>query len=549
MNHILGNIIESFLFLTIQNSILIVFIFVLTRGAKRLSPSHRYFIWMVTFAGIFLMPVLNKVVPAFYTGNPFSLVSNVANRVATETLPDNPGPEIEIPIISEVGKLKQSPGPELLSNSDDVASSNTTGKLAEQSVFSKISSIKLPLFLSVIWGIGIVLLSMHLFIGRIVLFYISKGATNVVSGDWLHLTNNIQYRTKIARPVSVLQCSRISSPVTCGTIWPKILLPANADQWTTEQKKYVLLHEQAHIKRFDDIAQLFTQIICVINWFNPLVWFAFRQTVKEREKACDAYVVSGVDTPSDYAYFLLEIAKGIKRFRLFAFSTLYMSRKSELEGRLLDILHSKTDASKFRYLAGIITASVLVLILSISSLQPQEKSLENETIDSEASELVNFRDELSPARNQENVQTTQESVDIVALISLLAKAITDSSKGVRIETVKTLGKIGGPETITILLSALKDPSDDVREKVVQVLDDQNDPRIVPALVNALSDPDGSVREQVLEALGKFKQASVAPDIIPLLKDKDDDVRDEAAENTGRSGESDCYAAIAFSAFG
>ena len=54
-----------------------------------------------------------------------------------------------------------------------------------------------------------------------------------------------------------------------GFLRPVILLPVDADQWQTERLRAVLLHELAHIKRWDWTMLMVTQIMCAVYWFNP----------------------------------------------------------------------------------------------------------------------------------------------------------------------------------------------------------------------------------------------------------------------------------------
>ncbi|GAB5518252.1 MAG: hypothetical protein RhofKO_05030 [Rhodothermales bacterium] len=76
------------------------------------------------------------------------------------------------------------------------------------------------------------------------------------------------------------------------------MLPIEADTWSQERRRCVLLQELAHVKRYDCVSQSFAQMACAFNWYNPLVWLAARHMRIEREKACDDFVLRGGVAPS-----------------------------------------------------------------------------------------------------------------------------------------------------------------------------------------------------------------------------------------------------------
>ena len=126
-----------------------------------------------------------------------------------------------------------------------------------------------------------------------------------------------------------------------------MLLPEDADEWTEERRRYVLVHEMAHVKRLDALTQLLGQFALAIFWFNPLVWIANRRLQLEREHACDDYVLRHGTQPSTYAADLLDMVQSLgtpaHRAAQPAFAALAMARRSEFEGRMLSILDPVLD--------------------------------------------------------------------------------------------------------------------------------------------------------------------------------------------------------------
>ncbi|MGQ0643175.1 MAG: M56 family metallopeptidase [Gemmatimonadaceae bacterium] len=97
----------------------------------------------------------------------------------------------------------------------------------------------------------------------------------------------------------------IVAPATIGCWRPVVLMPASFGEWTAEQTRAVLAHELAHVKRHDCLTSMLAQVVCAVQWYNPLVWLAERRMRAERERACDdRALASGVDA-TQYALLLL----------------------------------------------------------------------------------------------------------------------------------------------------------------------------------------------------------------------------------------------------
>ena len=157
-------------------------------------------------------------------------------------------------------------------------------------------------------------------------------------------------------------------PLTWGWWRPVVLLPAEAAQWTAERRRVVLLHELAHVKRWDCLTQTIARIVCALYWINPLVWLAARRMCVERERACDDLVLNSGCRASDYATHLVEIARTFRRMPQFA--GIAMARSPQLQGRIAAIV----DASRARRLRPLTAAVVLVLMgalaLSVGGSSP-----------------------------------------------------------------------------------------------------------------------------------------------------------------------------------
>ena len=92
--------------------------------------------------------------------------------------------------------------------------------------------------------------------------------------------------------IPVEACALLSAPVLVGLARPRILLPEGL---TGEKRAYALAHESAHAKRRDLWYKALLLWVCVLHWFNPLVWALRRSAERDVEICCDAAALAGRD--------------------------------------------------------------------------------------------------------------------------------------------------------------------------------------------------------------------------------------------------------------
>jgi beta-lactamase regulating signal transducer with metallopeptidase domain len=109
---------------------------------------------------------------------------------------------------------------------------------------------------------------------------------------------------------AVAYCERIAVPVVVGMFRPMILLPAAlATGLTPVQLQAVLLHELAHVRRYDLAVNVLQRFIEAFLFFHPAVWWLSRRVSAEREDACDDLAIRWHCAPTQYADALLRVAE------------------------------------------------------------------------------------------------------------------------------------------------------------------------------------------------------------------------------------------------
>jgi beta-lactamase regulating signal transducer with metallopeptidase domain len=149
------------------------------------------------------------------------------------------------------------------------------------------------------WILGVAVI-----VGRAIIAHIAVGR---LIGRSQHLDADL--RLDVDASIDVRLSPDVDGPFTLGAFRPVILLPLDAQYWSSERLRIVLVHEAAHVARLDYIAQLVGTIACAIYWFNPIVWLAVTRLRAEAEHAADDRVLAaGVDGVT-YASHLLELAR------------------------------------------------------------------------------------------------------------------------------------------------------------------------------------------------------------------------------------------------
>jgi beta-lactamase regulating signal transducer with metallopeptidase domain len=242
-----------------------------------------------------------------------------------------------------------------------------------------------------VWGIGAALVLASVLAGQVQLVRLARKARPLQDPAWILLSSEACERLRLNRPVRLLQSVGNAMPLTWGWWRPVVLLPAEAAQWTADRRRVVLLHELAHVKRWDCLTQTVARAVCALYWLNPLVWLAARRMCVERERACDDLVLNSGCKASDYAAHLVDIARSFRRVPQLA--GIAMARSPQIQGRVAAIV----DASRPRRLRRLTALALfgimggLVLFVSGSCSQaPSNKTGESPLRQQQIAQIESF---------------------------------------------------------------------------------------------------------------------------------------------------------------
>jgi len=150
----------------------------------------------------------------------------------------------------------------------------------------------MPWFVA-IWAIGVFALSLRFVGGMAMMRKMRRSETNTTEAWLQERVNEICAQIRISRPVVVCQSLLVEVPTVIGWLKPMILLPASSlIGLSSQQLEALLVHELAHIRRYDYLVNILQTTVETLLFYHPAVWWASQQVREEREHCCDDLAVA-----------------------------------------------------------------------------------------------------------------------------------------------------------------------------------------------------------------------------------------------------------------
>jgi beta-lactamase regulating signal transducer with metallopeptidase domain/peroxiredoxin len=341
------NLVEIQLSLFIKGTILVLVSWTITSLWRRSSSATKHIIWVIIVISLLILPVLSFLLPKHEIALLTSISDKSLHIIKDITVSNSDFPNSQVTEF-QVGHSENSPSLNGFDpDSQNKKVENEPEELEAQEIgikiFSKISNIwnapntKIWILLS--WLFGILFFGIRYIIGHLTVSRLTKKSRMITNQQLITLADKCSRKLKLKNKIMLCQCENIRIPLIKGWRNPKIYLPSGVDCWSKDKQKVILLHELAHIKRYDYLINIISNIVTSIYWFNPCIWLTAHKIYTESEKACDDLVLSNGIKSMDYAKHLVDFAQTIiftKRGPLVRTAVLH---KSFMEGRLISILN------------------------------------------------------------------------------------------------------------------------------------------------------------------------------------------------------------------
>ena len=162
---------------------------------------------------------------------------------------------------------------------------------------------------------------------------------------------------------------RVAAPVLVGIVRPMILLPPAAlTGWSPDEIEMVLLHELAHVRRWDNLVNLLQRLVESVLFFHPAVWLVAAGCGASARHAATAVVVGRTNRPHAYAELLVALAAQLPRSVLFHPAAASAMAAGPLRGRIRRILGVDDDPMLISgkslgvVMSGLLLAATLVVL-------------------------------------------------------------------------------------------------------------------------------------------------------------------------------------------
>jgi len=119
---------------------------------------------------------------------------------------------------------------------------------------------------------------------------------------WQNRLADLSAHLRLSRPIRMLESCLIDAPMVLGHFRPVILMPIGLlAGLPAGQIEAILLHELAHIRRYDYLVNVLQRLVEGLLFYHPAIWWTSHVVRTERENCCDDAVVATSGNAHEYA--------------------------------------------------------------------------------------------------------------------------------------------------------------------------------------------------------------------------------------------------------
>jgi bla regulator protein BlaR1 len=215
------------------------------------------------------------------------------------------------------------------------------------------------------WSLVVTLLSLRLGMGLLWLRGYYEGKRGIENHFWQNKLDHISQQFGIHKRVLLRVVDDIESPVTIGFFRPMVLIPASLiTGMPTELLEALIAHEVAHISRFDYAINLLQNLIEMLLFFHPAVWWISKKIRIERENIADDLAARNLGEPRRLALALQELDK----FQLLTPQLAQAAHGGNLMFRIKRLIRPEVKSSYWKTAVIIILAVFVIWLIAVAKV-------------------------------------------------------------------------------------------------------------------------------------------------------------------------------------
>jgi beta-lactamase regulating signal transducer with metallopeptidase domain len=220
-----------------------------------------------------------------------------------------------------------------------------------------------------LWTLGVAAMSLWYAAGWLRLRRLVRRETRPLAARWAALAEDISRRLGLRRAVRLAESAAAGVPTVIGWLKPVVVLPASVlTGLPADQVEALLAHELAHVRRWDDVVNLFQTLAEAVLFYHPAVWWLSGRLRTEREQCCDDVVLAVCGDRMAYARALATLGESQQAAR-----PALAARGGRLLARIQRILSAEpSPRTRAWWLAGAVAfAATAVVLLGSLALAPE----------------------------------------------------------------------------------------------------------------------------------------------------------------------------------
>lgn len=328
--------------LALRATTLLALGFLAERMLRRAPAAARHAVWVATFAGLALLPLLRPVLPGVALpvlpealavnpaeGSPRGADGDAGSEVRSAAMRSGEGPgfvaaappDATLAERSAAGAGRAIPDgapPAGHERRSEAAMPRPGEKRSWLAAFTvpkagEVHGAAADLTAAAVVALalaGTILVFAYLLLGILASWVFVRRARPLdADPPWRALLDRAVAEQRSHRRPALALSGSVGVPLLCGLLRPTILLPSAAAGWSEEERRRVLAHEVAHAARRDGLLQVAARAVTALFWWHPLAWRALARLVLAAELSCDDRVLAGGAGGPEYARQLLDLAR------------------------------------------------------------------------------------------------------------------------------------------------------------------------------------------------------------------------------------------------